>query len=404
MNKNKITNIAICVLLALGIAASTSVFGFGIGKKEPQTVKKEALPTADSLFRKNITAEANTNHPLISSGADNIFYTANPGGEFDFYEYNNNKFIKLESKSVSYTVKMSGQEIPVNIKYIERGGKISGFGLYTSDGTDKNVFGYEYIFFKLTNSSGKTLLLASTDKNGFYNPNKVYNEAFSVSLSGGEGKMYFNQKYRTIGKNGISREDYTLFTESSLKDNIFFTGRFYSIDSGRYDVMKKSANETRSFENAADFYTANNSFLREDGEKLLLINKSGKVLHTFDGTLGKNLLRSGDFIVDLNGSAYNLKIGKELKFDKLKLTGAFCAVSPNGEKIAVMGIPENGNGKQSFVLLDLKTGEKKEITEPGIYRPEYPFIEWIDNDKFTVNINPIGENGVITAVIDTSKM
>lgn len=406
MKKDKILNVIIYVLLTLGIASAAAVFGFGLGKPEPQIITKEAEPKADSVYRKAKTAEINLNCPLLSSGIDNIFYTADPNDKFEFYELNNNEFKKLEAKNVSYTVPMSGQYIPAEITYIRKDGKIAGFGLYSSDGTDDTVHGYDYIFFKLTNSAEKTFLLASTDKNEFYNPDKIYNEAFTVNLSGGEGKMYFNQKYRTIDENGTSRRDYTLFTEESLKENVFFTGRFYGINDGRYDVMKKSTLETRIFENAADFYIGGNRFLRQDGEKLILLDKNEKVLHTFDGILGKNLSRYGNFLTDKNGKTYNLKTDDEIKFEKAKLLdGFFTSVSPDGAKLVIAGIPsDDKNGNHRIILQDLKTGKQQIITEPCIYKPEYPFIEWIDNDKFTANIKPLDGDGVTTAVIDITAL
>lgn len=406
MKKDKILNIIICVLLALGIASAIAVFGFGLGKHKPQVITKEAEPKADSVYRKAKSAEINLNVPLLSSGIDSVFYTADPSGKFEFYEFKNNEFKKLESESVSYTVPMSGQKIPAEITYIEKDGKISGFGLYSSDGTDDTVHGYDYIFFKLTNVSGKNLLLASTDKNEFYKADKIYNEAFTVSLSGGEGKMYFNQKYRTVDESGTSRRDYTVFTEKSLKNNAFFTGRFYSIDDGRYDVMKKSGNETRILQNASDFYISNDRFLRQEKDKLILIDKNEKVIHTLDGELGKNLSRFGDFLTDKDGKFYNLKTGENIKFEKAELLdGFFTSVSPDGAKLILCGVPsDDKNGNHRIILQDLKTGKQKIITEPCIYKPEYPFIEWIDNDKFIINIRPTETDGVAAAVIDFNNL
>lgn len=411
MKKDKIISIFTCVLLAVGIILSAAVFGFGAGKKEPQTVTREATPQSDSVYRSCKIGETDS-APILYAGIENIYYTADPNGNFLFYEWSGENFSEIKSSKITYTVKMSGQKISADITYIKRGGKISGYGLYTSDGTDTTVHGYDYIFFRLTNNSGKLMLFASTDKNSFYSPEKIYSEAFTVSENGGDGKIYFNQRARTIGKNGVSRDDYSVFTESSFKSGIFFTGRYYGIDDGRFDVIKKASSETRIFQNAADFYVSdsgNLKFLRQNGASLDVIESDGKtekVLHTFDGEPGKNLYRCGDWLTDKNGALYNLKTGKSFSFTAAKLKdGFFSSVSPDGRFLILCGLPSDvENGSQRMILHDLQSGEEKILTEPGLYKPEYPFIQWVDNSSFIANIRPVDKDGTQAAVISAEKI
>lgn len=411
MKKDKIISILTCVLLAVGIISAVSVFGFGAGKEEPQTVTRVAIPQSDSVYRSCKIGETEY-APLFYAEIENIYYTANPNGNFRFFRWDGKNFNEIESGKVSYTVKMSGQKIPAEITFIKRDGKISGYGLYTSDGTDMDVYGYDYIFFRLTNDSGKLMLFASTDKNNFYSPDKIYNEAFTVSENGGDGKIYFNQKYRTIGKNGASRDDYSVFTESSFKSGIFFTGRYYNIDDEQFDVMKKTSSETRIFRDAVDFYVADNGnlrFLRQNEASLELValdNKDEKNLHTFDGELGKNLYRSGDWLIDKNGTLYNLKTDKSFSFTAAKLQdGFFSSVSPDERFLVLCGLPSDvSDGNQRMILQDLQSGEQKILTEPGLYKPEYPFIQWVDNSSFISNIRPADKDGTQAAVISAEKL
>lgn len=411
MKKDKIISILTCVLLAVGIISSVAVFGFGAGKKEPQTVTREATPQSDSVYRSCKIGEIDS-APLLYAGIENIYYTADPNGNFLFYEWDGENFSEIKSSKTTYTVKMSGQKISAEITYIKRGGKISGYGLYTSDGTDTQVHGYDYIFFRLTNNLGKLMLFASTDKNNFYSPDKIYSEAFTVSENGGDGKIYFNQRARTIGKNGASRDDYSVFTESSFKSGIFFTGRYYAIDDGKFDVMKKSSSETRIFRDAVDFYVSdsgNLKFLRQNGTSLEVIEfdgKTEKVLHNFDGELGKSLYRSGDYIIEKSGTLYNLKTDKSISFNAAKLKdGFFASVSTDGRYLVICGIPSDvENGNQRIILHDLQSGEEKVLTEPGIYKPEYPFIEWVDSSSFIANVRPIDKDGAAAVVISAEKI
>ena len=58
------------------------------------------------------------------------------------------------------TVPLSGQQIPVKIPYVERDGVLSGFGVFSTENTDSNVYIYSFVMFKVQN------LPASLRQNG----------------------------------------------------------------------------------------------------------------------------------------------------------------------------------------------------------------------------------------------
>ena len=225
-----------CVLLAAAIALSAAVFGFGLGKKKGEEQPK-ADPNTATAYQALSTTEAFADHPLLPTDFDGIFYSADPNGSFEFYEYKNGGFTKIEaSGTVTATVSLSNQSIPAKIAYLQRDGKVDGYGLFTTANSDAPVAIYDYVFFRVKTMpdpfSGDALLLLDTKKDDFYRPEKIYEEAYTLDLSNGTTKVFLLQKSRTIGKNGGSRSDFTLLTDA-LVDHagsrlLFFTGRYYA--------------------------------------------------------------------------------------------------------------------------------------------------------------------------------
>ena len=93
-----------CVLLAAAIALSAAVFGFGLGKKKGDEQPK-ADPNAAAAYQALSTTADFADHPLLPTDFDGIFYSADPNGNFEFYEYKNGAFTKIDaSGTVTATV------------------------------------------------------------------------------------------------------------------------------------------------------------------------------------------------------------------------------------------------------------------------------------------------------------
>ena len=132
-----------CVLLAAAIALSAAVFGFGLGKKKGEEQPK-ADPNTATAYQALSTTEAFADHPLLPTDFDGIFYSADPNGSFEFYEYKNGGFTKIEaSGTVTATVSLSNQSIPAKIAYLKRDGKVDGYGLFTTANSDAPVAIYD---------------------------------------------------------------------------------------------------------------------------------------------------------------------------------------------------------------------------------------------------------------------
>lgn len=139
----------------------------------PWQKKGEEQPKADpntaTAYQALSTTEAFADHPLLPTDFDGIFYSADPNGSFEFYEYKNGGFTKIEaSGTVTATVSLSNQSIPAKIAYLKRDGKVDGYGLFTTANSDAPVAIYDYVFFRVKTMpdpfSGDALLLLDTKR------------------------------------------------------------------------------------------------------------------------------------------------------------------------------------------------------------------------------------------------
>lgn len=387
-----------CILLVAAIALTVAVFGFGLGKKK-ETEQPKASPNAAASYQALSTTADFADHPLLPTDFDGVFYTADPNGNFEFYEYKNGAFTKIDaSGTVTATVSLSNQNIPAKITYLKRDGKVDGYGLFTTAISDAPVAIYDYGFFHVKTMpekfSGDALLLLDTKKDDFYKPDKVYEEAYTLNLSTGKTKVFLLQKSRTIGENGGSRSDFTLLTDA-LVDNagsrlLFFTGRYYAEDSEKRDVMfRTGSTQTHGFANADYNYARSTDkgivFLRKTDKGFNVMrfsNEKEAVLKEFEGTFGTDYLLSGDTLIGKNGTVYNLATQKEQAFDAPGLKElAAAAVSPDGKRLVLAGTPENGTvNEQRIVYVDLEAGKQKAFTGADLFRLETPELTFIGND------------------------
>lgn len=388
-----------CVLLAIAIALTVAVFGFGLGKQK-ESMQPKADPNAAAAYQALSSTAEHAGRPLLPTDFENVFYAADPNGNFEFYEYKGGAFVKIEaSGAVTAAAELSGQNIPAKITYLERNGRIDGYGLYTTANSDAAVAIYNYVFFRVKSmpeklSKGNALLLLDTKRDDFYNPNKVYEETYSLNLNTGRASAFLSQQSRTIGANGGSRSDFTLLTDTLVENAgsrlLFFTGRYYAADSDKRDVMfRTGSKQTRGISNADYCYARSTEqgvvFLRKTEKgfnAMRLRDEKESILKEFEGVFGKDFLISGDTLIGKNGTVYNLATQKEQTFDALGIKElASAAVSPDGKRLALAGTKENGAAnEQKIVYVDLEAGNQKAFTGAELFSLETPNLYFIGND------------------------
>ncbi len=399
--------ILVAVLLVTAIA-SGAVFFFT--SKDDTKITENPMPVMYSFEESKYTL----NPALSVKGANGeiflptdfggIYYTASLSGAVAFYEYANGAMTPcaLEVKQVKTNLKASYETIPVTVNYIEKDGKVCGYGVYTSDmGGDVDV--YAYAFAKLTMKpagygSGH-LLLADFDKNNFYNPAKLYSEIYNFNLAKGTASTYVSNHTRMIDKNGTFRQDWTLLTEDFIKNlgsaNYFLSSRYYNQDDKgkRADVMVLS-NAYRPKIVVKDILgtwfvnDANGMHYLKKTENgfanILNVNSAEQTLSSFEGDFYSDYLQSGKYLINKKSLVMiDLLTGasKTLKDIVIENADSF-SVSPDGTKavFAAYGEPNsNGAPVQTLTYCTVDGSADPVIySEPMLFSESSSFV-WLDN-------------------------
>ncbi len=329
--------------------------------------------------------------PLMKTDFDNVFYTMSKQGEVKFYEVKNGSITELnETGSFKVEAECSSQTLPAEIHYIERDGKINGFGLFTNL-LYKDVLLYDYAFFKVTDmfyhfkdSNGTLLMLLDTDKECIYSEDKVYSEAYYL-YEDHTSKHFLSEDQRTIDKNARMKADYKMFTNDVLEQGesgnvLFFSSRNYvSFDeSDKLDIFTSggsgnNVDNIRYIENVATldfwridgetYYLAEKEEASENAEgsfELMAYNGSEtRTVKEFSGNPDEEYIVRGDYIFGrLTGEIYNVKTDetKTLSYEKFNSSFApdMFAISDNGRFCAVRG---SDNGKAICGIADLETNK-----------------------------------------------
>ena len=158
------TGLLAAVALAAVVCVIVFYFKTVASRNEPSIIKEDVKDL------KSITlSEKSLAMPYVTTGIDKIVYTADSAGGIVFYEFNGTEYAQIaETGTMDVSVPLSGQQIPVKVHYIERDGKFSGFGVFTS-ASSEDVYIYDFMLVKITNlpagyeKDGKLLMLANTD-------------------------------------------------------------------------------------------------------------------------------------------------------------------------------------------------------------------------------------------------
>ncbi|MEG2396689.1 MAG: hypothetical protein RSB11_06615 [Oscillospiraceae bacterium] len=315
--------------------------------------------------------------PYIRTDFEDVFYTANTSGAITFYKFENNTYTKIESKgTIATKVKLSGQEIPATIYYIERDGILSGFGVFTPNTTDADVYIYDFALFKITNipaayaESGKCLLLVHTNRASVYYENPVWEECYIMNMANGETTRFLSENNRTVGINGAVRPDFCMITDNEIasktKNIPFFSSKFYETElEGKKPVdiyIKNDKKETRTVEKVLDKYakpTDDGGFIylraKPDDEKSVevvkRVNDAETIIHSLGGKYGTSIIRNGDWLMTKeDGKLYSTSSDKVIEPVGYKINPLIFAVSPDEKYVIMMGTVANALDYQIYIF------------------------------------------------------
>ena len=367
------------VTIGVAVFALVLVIAFAVIKFMPESeietdFTESTTQSQDKLSNIQIARDGITRN-LIQSDIPDVFYGFSSDYKLQYYQYRDNKMKAVQSTgTVSASIELGSQTIPVNIEYVELGGKIFGAGLFVANKSD-NVFFYDLVAFQLVNlpkgyeQDGKALLLATTNKSFLTQGVTVWPESFVVDLQTGKTTRFLKIINRNIDMStGAGVEDFCMLTKDGyMASNAvpFISSREYEAGSGKQDIFIKKGNNETLF--ASDVY---GKFLLTDGDAVIFMRKTAKgfdvirktgddekVTLSFTGAFSGNYISSGEYIFNKNdGKLYNLKTGDVKTVIGYRMHPEMFAVSPDGKHLVMLGTVLNMMDYQVHVF-NLETGE-----------------------------------------------
>lgn len=360
-------NLGTILLVVLAVAAIVGVLvlKFAPQKSPGETGTTPADRPITSELSSVVLSKKITKIPLMPTDIPTISYTADAAGNIVYYEWNGKEYAEIQpTGKMDFTLTLSGQKIAVHIPYVERDGVLTGFGLFTADQNQENVYIYNFIMFKVQNlpdafkKDGHCLLLMHTDKTKAYTLDPVWEQGFILNRSNGAMQDFLNDRSQMVSADGGIRRAQYKITECALNTasaNILFCSSrdnepdangvrrtdIYKKD-GRKDVLvlkdvlddyvKPLPKDSFAFmrKTADGFYTA----LFKDGQE--------QKLYTFKSNLGAGYLHNGDYILDKqDGKVYTTYNTNSIETKGYRINPQVFAVSPKEKYVAMAGTSAN---------------------------------------------------------------
>lgn len=420
------------VAIVLAVFAAVSAVAFFATKEKdeaPLGVEISDMPTQIYSYENSAYAAkvlGANGEIYLPTDIDGVYYTADLSGNITFYEYSNGAMAvsTLAPKEISTKIKATFENIPVKVKYIEKDGKICGYGVFTSD-MDVTVDVYPYAFVKLINKPAGYgeghLLLADFEKENFYNPDKIYSEIYNFNIANGGASTYVSMNTRLTGPDGALRNDWTMLTDDFIANlgdaKYFLSSRYYTSDDRgrRADVMVLS-NAYRPqivVEDILGLWFVNDAngmhYLRKTDkgfDNVLNVNNAEQVLTSFEGDYFEDYLQNGKYLINKKSLVMtDLMTGetKTLKDIRIERADSF-SVSPEGTKaVFAFDGEENANGVKVQTLVYCMvdgSAEPTVLSEPLLFNESCGFV-WLDNST-VMSARALGGDGAKTGSVGYS--
>lgn len=313
--------------------------------------------------------------PYSKTDIPSVVYVASPNGQIQFYEFDGKNYNAIDAGgSMEISITLSGQHIPATIYYIERDGILTGFGLFTPDSSDTEVYIYDFVLFKVTQlpkayaQDGKCLLLVHTDKNQAYSDEIVWEEAYTLDRASGATERFLNENNRTVDITGAVRPDFCMLTDTELTAPTsvlpFFSSRNYGQDAGSNDIpidifiKNGKAKEVDAVTNVLDTYAKP---LDDGGFVYIQKTDSGfntvkyqngqnTVVNMFYATYGSSYIRNGDWILSKeDGRIYSTYDDTVIEPAGYMMNPLLFAVSPDRKYVVMLGTVANAMDYRLYV-------------------------------------------------------
>lgn len=421
--KNKTSakkNILTAVIAILALAALGAAVWMYLNPPKPQTgTQLEASASLDSvLVSRKITAI-----PYMATDLDTVVYTADAAGNVVYYEYDGADFAELSpTGTMELTISLSGQQIPAKIPYVERDGVLTGYGAFTSNNTDANVYIYNFVMFKVCNlpaayaEEGKCLLLIYTDQTQAYTLDPVWEGAYVLDRATGETTRFLSASNPSVGMSGAERTDFCMLTQTALTADTlavpFLSGRAYDRVEGSetpVDIYVKDGSRERSVvTGVADKYIKPLggdafAFIRSTTggfETVKYENGAESLISSFYSGYGTSYIRSGDYLLSKeDGRVYTTYDNTVIETKGYKINPLIFAVSPNGKYVVMAGTVANALDYRIYVY---NTETENYVTFTETNYAAHGNMRFLDDHTVTYYV--LNVEGYENVVLDLSKV
>ena len=403
--KRKKNKMPYYIASAMTVLAAASVgilfYSGGLNPAGQTTTTAVVAQAGEAKTAEGFVSRTAVDYPLIQTDMDGVYLSANPYGLLEFYEAQNGTFTPCaDTQTMDIQVTCSHQEIPTKLYYIEREGRVTGYGLFLTTLYEDDVRLYDYAFFHLTDmpegyGSGK-MLLVDFDEGDFARADKTYTEVFSLDMATGKSTRMTSDNGRTVDNLGRLRTDWAQMNEALLQlggTKLYLSGRNYQLDSTTADIIRNNdTSNTKPTWVASGLWekwmhtedgTLYYAKETESGFEVYSMDASGK--ETKCGAYAQSIdgyLFSGDYMLEKNTLALKRVSTDEskgtLKTDSVRTAPAYFSVSPDGTKAAVLFDGET----QSALLCDLTAGKSELVQDKGLFTTSCDQLAWLTDGSF----------------------
>lgn len=416
--KKNILTVLLVLVAAVAVAAAVWLY-----LNPPQQKSGNGNSQVSEKLDSVLVTRKITTIPFMPTDLPTVSYTADAVGNIVYYELMNGEYTEIApTGTIELSVPLSGQQIPVKIPYVERDGVLTGFGLFTSDSANANVYIYNFVMFKVCNlpasyaSDGKCLLLAFSDQSRAYTMDPVWEEAYVLNRNNGTTERFLSENNRTLGISGAVRSDFCMVTETALTAQtavipfLSARGSEQSADENApLDVYVKNGNkETLAAKNAIGQYVkplenGAFAFIRKTDsgfETVKSENGTESVISSFYSGYGTACIRNGDWILSKeDGRVYSTYDMRSYTPTGYKINPLVFAVSPDEKYIVMAGTVANALDYQIYVY-NTETGKSATFNETNY--AAHSNMRFIDNT--TVTFYVLNVDGFENVVLDVSKI
>lgn len=410
-------------VLLVAIAVVVGVVAYQRYEPDSPDTPAKTTETESSVIQIR-QAEGSVPVSLIQSDIPNVFYGfTTTDYTLKYYQYYDGEMHPVSNTGVLYTeIDMGNESLPVEIKYVELGGKIFGMGLFRADQHQDKYF-YSVMVFKLTNlpeafaKNGKALLLASneTSEDGgiaaLQTGDITWHESFTVDLETQENSRFLQIVNRGMTTDGSGKKDHCRI----FKEGYTSTGAVPFISSRRtsseQDIFIKTPSGETSF--AENVYYGN--LLLTDGDGIIfmrktvtgfdVVRKSGdeeEIRAQFYGNKLEYFFSDGYILDGDSGKLYNMRTNEYKTLVGYRMSDMkMMKVSSDGKYVVMLGTVKNEFDYQVHIF-NLETGEYAKYVDKNF--SQHSNLAFIDDTTVVYSaIDPNSDYGYTYTIIDLTK-